>query len=33
MGRSTLAALKKMTSPGVFREITWENGTKLYKIL
>jgi predicted TIM-barrel fold metal-dependent hydrolase len=32
MARSTLAALKKMTSPAVFGQITWENGTKLYKI-
>jgi predicted TIM-barrel fold metal-dependent hydrolase len=32
MGRSTLTALKQMTSAAVFRQITWENATKLYKI-
>jgi predicted TIM-barrel fold metal-dependent hydrolase len=32
MARSTLTALKQMTSPAIFRQITWENGTKLYKI-
>ena len=33
MGRSTLTALKQMTPPAVFRQITWENGTKLYKMV
>lgn len=32
MARSTLTALKGMTTPGHFRQIVWENGTKLYKI-
>jgi predicted TIM-barrel fold metal-dependent hydrolase len=32
MARSTLTALKGMTTTTIFRQITWENGTKLYKI-
>jgi hypothetical protein len=31
VARETLAALKQMTSPALFRQITWENGTKLIK--
>ncbi len=32
VARETLAALKKLTTPAVFRKITWENGSKLLKI-
>jgi uncharacterized protein len=32
VARETLTALKQMTSPAIFRLITWENGTKLIKI-
>jgi hypothetical protein len=32
MARSKPTALKPMTSPTIFRQIAWENGTKLYKI-
>lgn len=31
VARETLAALKQMTSPALFRQITWENGSKLIK--
>jgi hypothetical protein len=32
VARETLTALKQMTSPALFRQITWQNGTKLIKI-
>jgi hypothetical protein len=32
VARETLTALKQMTSPTLFRQITWQNGTKLIKI-
>jgi predicted TIM-barrel fold metal-dependent hydrolase len=32
VARETLTALKEMTSPELFRKITWTNGTKLLKI-
>jgi hypothetical protein len=32
VARETLTALKQMTSPALFRRITWENGMKLIKI-
>lgn len=32
VARETLAALKKLTTPALFRRITWENGAKLFKI-
>ncbi len=32
IARETLAALKKLAAPEVFRRITWENGTRLLKI-
>ena len=31
VARETLTAAKELTSPAVFRKITWENGTKLLK--
>lgn len=31
VARETLASLKKLTSPALFRRITWENGTKLFR--
>jgi hypothetical protein len=32
VARETLTALKQMTSSELFRQITWQNGTKLMKI-
>jgi predicted TIM-barrel fold metal-dependent hydrolase len=32
VARETLAALKQLSTPTVFRKITWENGTKVLKI-
>jgi len=32
VARETLTALKQMTSPALFHQITWENGTKLMRI-
>jgi hypothetical protein len=32
VARETLTALKQMSSAAVFREIVWQNGTKLIKI-
>ena len=32
VARATLTALKKLASPGVFRKIVWENGTRLLKM-
>jgi len=32
VARETLTALKQLTSPEVFRKITWENGVRLLKI-
>jgi predicted TIM-barrel fold metal-dependent hydrolase len=32
IARETLTALKRLASPGVFRKITWENGTRLLKL-
>ena len=32
VARETLAAVKQLSSPAVFRKIAWENGTKLLKI-
>ncbi len=32
VARETLTALKQITSPSLFRKITWENGTRLLKI-
>jgi predicted TIM-barrel fold metal-dependent hydrolase len=32
VARETLTALKQMTSPALFHQITWQNGTKLIKI-
>lgn len=32
IARATLAALKKLAAPAVFRKITWENGTRLLQI-
>jgi predicted TIM-barrel fold metal-dependent hydrolase len=32
VARETLTALKQMTSPALFRQITWQNGTNLIKI-
>ena len=32
VARETLTALKQLTSPDIFRKITWTNGTKLLKI-
>lgn len=32
IARETLAAVKKMSTPEVFRKIRWENGTKLLRI-
>jgi predicted TIM-barrel fold metal-dependent hydrolase len=32
VARETLTALKQLTSPEVFRKITWENGHRLLKI-
>ncbi len=32
VARETLTALKQMTSPALFQQITWQNGTKLIKI-
>ena len=32
VARETLTALKQLASPGLFRKITWDNGTKLLKI-
>ena len=32
VARATLTMLKKLASPGVFRKITWENGTRLLKV-
>jgi hypothetical protein len=32
VARETLTALKKMTTPELFYQITWQNGTKLIKI-
>ncbi len=29
IARATLTALKKLTTPGVFRKITWENGSRV----
>ncbi len=32
VARATLGLLKQLTSPEVFRKVTWENGTRLFKI-
>lgn len=32
VARETLALLRSLTSPEVFRQITWENGVRLFKI-
>lgn len=32
VARETLAVLKRLSSPEVFRKITWENGVKLFKV-
>jgi hypothetical protein len=32
VARETLTALKEMASAAAFRQIAWENGTKLMKI-
>jgi hypothetical protein len=32
IARETLTALKELTSPEVFRKITWQNAVKLLKI-
>jgi predicted TIM-barrel fold metal-dependent hydrolase len=32
VARETLAALKQLATPDVFRKITWTNGSKLLKI-
>jgi hypothetical protein len=32
VARETLTALKQMTSPALFRQITWENGAQPIKI-
>lgn len=32
VARETLGLLKRITSPDVFRQITWENGKKLFKV-
>ena len=32
VARETLTALKQLTTPDVFRKITWTNGTKLLRI-
>ena len=32
VARETLTALKQLTTPQLFRQITWQNGTKLIKI-
>ena len=32
VARETLGLLKRITSPEIFRQITWENGRKLFKI-
>jgi hypothetical protein len=32
VARETLALLKGLTSPEIFRQITWENGTSLFNI-
>jgi predicted TIM-barrel fold metal-dependent hydrolase len=31
VARATLGLLKQLTSPEVFRKVTWENGTRLFK--
>ena len=32
VARETLGLLKRITSPEIFRQITWENGRKLFKV-
>ena len=32
VARETLTVLKKLSSPDVFRQVTWENGAKLFKV-
>ena len=32
VARETLGVLKSLTSPEIFRQITWENGVKLFKV-
>ena len=32
VARETLGLLKRITSPEIFRQITWENGQKLFKV-
>ncbi len=32
VARETLAVLKRLTPPKVFRQVTWENGTRLFKV-
>ena len=32
VARETLSVLKKLASPKVFRQVTWENGAKLFKV-
>jgi len=32
VARETLSLLKRLTSPEVFRQITWDNGVKLFKL-
>jgi uncharacterized protein len=32
VARETLTVLRSLTSPGVFRQITWENGVRLFKV-
>jgi uncharacterized protein len=31
VARETLGVLKRLTSPEIFRQVTWENGTRLFK--
>jgi predicted TIM-barrel fold metal-dependent hydrolase len=32
VARETLTVLKRLTSPEVFRQVTWENGVRLFKV-
>ena len=32
VARETLSVLKRLTSPEVFRQVTWENGVKLFQV-
>jgi hypothetical protein len=32
VARETLSLLKRLTTPEIFRQITWENGARMFKV-